>query len=133
MYNNNQTQFCSKCDNQINDNNFKVFQCGHIICNNCLIEHLCENSSKIIFIFKIINCPIILCNDIYIFDGNKFSEFINTVNNQKLKKKYKNFIYFYEYFLKHLFVLWGYTRIFLSLLDLTVKLFNNTLIKIIIF
>ena len=55
---------CSKCENEINENQiFRRFKCGHIYCENCFNECLLENNMRIIFPEKLIACVIIGCKD----------------------------------------------------------------------
>jgi hypothetical protein len=120
----NQIVICSKCDTEINDDNFRIFRCDHIICNNCLIQYLLANSVMIIFPANIIYCSIIGCNDIRVIDGNDLIEIINDSNNEKLIKKYKKSILLYEYAIKPIFVLCDYLGILFFFYKLIGKLFN---------
>ena len=55
---------CSKCENEINQNQAsRTFKCGHIYCENCFNECLLENNMRIIFPEKLIACVIIGCKD----------------------------------------------------------------------
>jgi hypothetical protein len=44
----NEGLICSKCNNEINDNDirvFRIFRCDHIICNKCYEEYLLQNKT----------------------------------------------------------------------------------------
>ena len=102
MYENHDVIICSKCENEINDN-FQTFRCGHIICNNCFIEYLLESCTMIIYPKKIVNCIISGCKGIKVYYNPNFIDFIIKTNNEKLIKKYKFSILFYNYFLTAFF------------------------------
>ena len=121
---NNQIVLCSKCDTEINDNNFITFRCDHIICNNCYVQYLFANCVMIIFPANIIYCSIIGCNDIRVIKGDQLIEIINNSNNEKLIKKYKKSILLYEYAIKPIFVLISYLDILFFFYKLIGKLFN---------
>ena len=89
MMNNNDREliFCSKCDNQIDDNNFKSFECDHLFCYNCIIDYLLKSNTMIIFPLKIFNCIIIGCKGIGLISGDWLGQFIYLTNNEKLIKK----------------------------------------------
>ena len=99
MMNNNENNLiiCSKCDTEINNNNFRTFNCDHIICHNCYIDYLLINDTMIIYPEKLINCIIIGCKGIRRVRGEWFIEFVNETNNEKLIKKYKNTFLFFKY------------------------------------
>ena len=102
MYENHDVIICSKCENEINGD-FKTFGCEHIICDNCFIEYLLESCTMIIYPSKIVNCIISGCKGIKVYYGPNFIDFIIKTNNEKLIKKYKFSILFYNYFLTAFF------------------------------
>ena len=104
MMENNNLEICSKCENEINVNSTKTFNCGHIICKYCFIKYLLESNIMILYPQKIINCIILGCKGIKLIKGNDFIQFINETNNKKLLKKYQNIILFYEYLLCPYFI-----------------------------
>ena len=120
---NNPINICSKCDIEINDDNYRAFNCGHIICYNCFIDHLLKNDVMILFPSKIINCIIIGCNDIKLISGDWFTKFVNETNNENLIKKYKNSLLFYEYALRPIFSLLAYMDILFTIFEFVVDLF----------
>jgi len=124
MNNDNETAICSKCNAEINNNNFKRFQCDDIICNNCLIEYLLTRSLMIIFPVNIINCLIIGCRGIRLMTAEQIIEFINESNNEKLIKKYNKSILLFKYLIKPIFVLKSYFEILISFYKLIAKLFS---------
>ena len=77
--------------------------CRHVICNNCFIENLLERCTMILFPEKIIDCIILGCNGFIILSGDNIAKFITDSNNEKLIKKYKLSILFYDYFLHPFF------------------------------
>ena len=110
---------CSKCGNEINGD-FISFKCEHLLCDNCFIEYLLKSCTMIIYPVKILNCIISGCNGIEIILGKTFIEFIKETNNEKLIKKYKISILFYNYILsafifeeysKYLRVLFGFYKL----------------------
>ena len=102
----NEGLICSKCNNEINDNDirlFRIFRCDHIICNKCYEEYLLQNKTMIFFPEKIINCAMPECHGIIRTSGDNIIQFINKTKNVKLIKKYHSSILFYDYFLHPLF------------------------------
>ena len=95
---------CSKCENQIFDNNNnRTFSCDHNICDNCFIEILLESKTMIIFPVKLLNCIILGCKGFLLIRANNLINFIKETNNEKLIKKYKYSILFSEYGLQPFF------------------------------
>ena len=91
---------CSKCENEINQNQIlRRFKCGHIYCENCFNECLLENNMRIIFPEKLIACVIIGCKDHTLYSGDRLVSIIQESNNVNLIKKYKATILFYQYLL----------------------------------
>ena len=125
MYENHEVIICSKCENEINGN-FKTFRCEHIICDNCFIEYLLNSCTMIIYPDKLVNCIIPGCNDIKIFYGSDFIQFIKETNNEELIKKYKISILFYNYFLSVFFMeeYEKYLEILFSFNELVAKQFD---------
>ena len=105
MNNNNEIVICSKCDTEINNNNFKRFRCDHVICNNCLIEYLSTRSLMIIFPDNIIDCLIIGCKGFELMYAEQIIELVNESNNEKLVKKFNKSIILYKYLINQIFVL----------------------------
>ena len=124
MMNNDNRIICSKCDTEINDDTFRTFNCDHIICNNCFIDYLLINDAMIIYPEKVMDCIIIGCKGIKLVYGEPFIKFINGTNNEKLIKKYKKYILFFEYSLKPIFSLADYFDILFSFYELIFKLFD---------
>jgi len=124
MMNNNEIIRCDKCDNEINNNSFRTFRCDHRICNNCLIEYLLGTCVMIICPGNIINCLVEGCKNIGGLPGDRFVEFINNSNNEKLIKKYKVSILFYEYNIKHIFRICTYMDVYEKFCNLVAKLFS---------
>jgi hypothetical protein len=98
MEQNHEAIICSKFENEINDN-FKTFNCDHIICNNCFIEYLLKSCTMVIYSQKIVDCIIPGCNGIKPILGEDFIKFIKETNDEELIKKYNISISFYNYFL----------------------------------
>jgi len=95
---NNYLEICSKCRNETN--NYKIFyKCGHIICNNCLENHLLENNFLLIFSSKTMQCLNPDCNQFNLSFGNYWIRFIKESNNENLIKKYRPQILINEYFI----------------------------------
>ena len=124
MNDNNEIVICDKCETEINDNRFRRFRCDHIICNNCLIEYLLGTGVMIICPGNIINCLVEGCKNIGGLPGDRFVKFINDSNNEKLIKKYRVSILFYEYIMKPMFGLQSYFKALYKFYDLIGKLFD---------
>jgi hypothetical protein len=117
MNNNHERYICSKCDSEIIDNGIRGFDCDHLICHNCYINHLLETETMILFPEKIIKCIVIGCNKYKIIRGNWFIRFVNEKNNQNLIKKYKNSFLLYEYTLYYIFTAYSYFNIIFSFFE----------------
>ena len=94
---------CSKCDRQIQHNNFRTFSCDHIICNNCFIENLLNSRTMVIFPVKLLNCIILGCKGYRLIRSTTLIQFIKDTNNEKLIKKYIPSALFVEYGLEPYF------------------------------
>ena len=94
---------CSKCDRQIQHNNFRTFSCDHIICNNCFIENLLNSRTMVIFPVKLLNCIILGCKGYRLVRSTNLIQFIKDTNNEKLIKKYIPSALFVEYGLEPYF------------------------------
>ena len=99
MEENHDVIICSKCENEINDDNFRTFSCEHILCHNCFIGYLLKSCTMIIYPEKIVNCILPKCNGFTVFKGINFIKFIKETNNEELIKKYNISFSFYYFFL----------------------------------
>jgi hypothetical protein len=124
MNNNNERFICSKCDSEIIDNGIRGFDCDHLICHNCFINHLLETETMILFPEKIIKCIVIGCNKYKGIRGDWFIRFVNETNNQNLIKKYRNSFLLYEYNLRYIFNFDSYFNIIFSFFEWIGGLFS---------
>ena len=90
---------CSKCENEIPDDNFRSLHCDHIICKDCYIDYLLNSCTMKIYPAKVVNCIISGCNGNNYILGDELIQFINESNNEKLIKKYKKSFALYELFI----------------------------------
>ena len=121
-----EVNFCSKCETEINGQNFKRFRCAHLFCYNCITDYLLKTGTMIIFPLKIFNCLMVGCNGIRVNRGELFVKFVNERNNEKLNKKYKISILFFEYLLDPFFprIFGDYMEILCFFYEFISKLFD---------
>ena len=87
-------KICSKCENPIDS--YQTFNCLHLICKECLENHILENDVIRLYFGAKINCPIEGCNIITRFTTQNFIQLIKGSSNNNIIKKFKTKIYIYN-------------------------------------
>ena len=127
MHDNIDVIICSKCQNEIRNNeNFRTFSCDHRICDNCYKSHLLERSTMILFPVKLLNCIILGCNGYQLNSARNFIDYIENTNDEKLIKKYMPSILFLQYGLEPFFQreYEKYIELYLNIIELIANSFD---------